>query len=419
MSKSCYSLVALLALQFTSILSAQTAPTDLPSEEPKVQTQPSANKDSASAENQRGTERTPRRQSRRRADIGKRSPAFLGGFAEVVEGSSKATVRVLVDGNSAALGTVVSKQGHILTKASEVDGGEKELTCRLHDGSVHPAKLMATDEEFDVGLLKIEAEGLNVPEWKDAANLPAGTFAAAPAPGKDAIAFGVISVPLRNFSVSSRGYLGVRVGEAEGGVLIETVEPETAASKSGLEAKDVIQSVDEKKVSSPNALIGFLRACKPKQRITLELLRDGEVSTKEVVLGRYVRASGRTPRLTRKDRLGGPLSEDGWGYPSALQHDLVLAPDQCGGPLVTLDGKVIGINIARSSRIRSFAIPSEMVVELMTELGVPDSSEKLEAAEKNLKDLSAKYEAAKKAVREAEQDLREAEEKLKSVQQGN
>ena len=57
------------------------------------------------------------------------------------------------------------------------------------------------------------------------------------------------------------------------------------------------------------------------------------------------------------------------GFP-ALQHDTVLHPDQCGGPLVNLDGKVVGINIARASRVASYAIPADVVVPLIQELTI-------------------------------------------------
>jgi serine protease Do len=63
--------------------------------------------------------------------------------------------------------------------------------------------------------------------------------------------------------------------------------------------------------------------------------------------------------------ISGRLSEQRSGFPSALQHDLYLKPEQCGGPLVDLDGKVVGINIARSGRIESLAIPAPVLIDLL------------------------------------------------------
>jgi serine protease Do len=68
------------------------------------------------------------------------------------------------------------------------------------------------------------------------------------------------------------------------------------------------------------------------------------------------------------NRMGGPLSERRNGFPTILQHDAVLRPSDCGGPLVDLDGKVIGINIARAGRTESYAAPAEALLPLMYDL---------------------------------------------------
>ena len=60
-----------------------------------------------------------------------------------------------------------------------------------------------------------------------------------------------------------------------------------------------------------------------------------------------------------QNNLGGRLSVRRFGFPVALQHDTVLRPDDCGGPVVDLDGRVIGFNIARAGRTESYAIPTE------------------------------------------------------------
>src|SRR5687768_10637427 len=62
----------------------------------------------------------------------KANPAFLALFKPAVEVSSRSTVRILVDGKDAALGTVVSEDGYVITKASEVKGGK--LSVKTRDG---------------------------------------------------------------------------------------------------------------------------------------------------------------------------------------------------------------------------------------------------------------------------------------------
>jgi serine protease Do len=66
--------------------------------------------------------------------------------------------------------------------------------------------------------------------------------------------------------------------------------------------------------------------------------------------------------------MGSFLSNRRSGFPFILQHDTVLKQTDCGGPLVDLDGKVVGINIARAGRVESYAIPAQAVRELLPDL---------------------------------------------------
>ena len=63
-----------------------------------------------------------------------------------------------------------------------------------------------------------------------------------------------------------------------------------------------------------------------------------------------------------------PLSDRRTGFPAVLQHDTVLEPNQCGGPLIDLSGKAIGINIARAGRTESYAIPDDVLRPVIKDL---------------------------------------------------
>jgi len=47
---------------------------------------------------------------------------------------------------------------------------------------------------------------------------------------------------------------------------------------------------------------------------------------------------------------------------------MVIKPSDCGGPLVDLDGKILGINIARAGRVETWALPAEVVTPILKEL---------------------------------------------------
>ena len=72
-----------------------------------------------------------------------------------------------------------------------------------------------------------------------------------------------------------------------------------------------------------------------------------------------------------QDRISGALSERAGGFPRALQHDTILEPQDCGGPLLDLDGKAVGVNIARAGRVISYALPADTVARLMDDVMNP------------------------------------------------
>ena len=49
------------------------------------------------------------------------------------------------------------------------------------------------------------------------------------------------------------------------------------------------------------------------------------------------------------------------GFSKVFSHDADLKPANCGGPIFDLDGNFVGLNIARNSRVRSYAIPRAII----------------------------------------------------------
>src|SRR5204863_7367014 len=139
-----------------------------------------------------------------------------------------------------------------------------------------------------------------------------------------------------------------------GGVKIGSVQPNTGAAKAGLKAGDVIIAIEKKPIPDPDTLMSTIGRYRPKDVITVKFKRDGKEDEVKVPLG------PRPSELSRGDfqnTLGNELSEKRTGFPAILQHDTVVKPSECGGPLVDLDGKVVGINIARAGRIETYAVP--------------------------------------------------------------
>jgi S1-C subfamily serine protease len=75
-----------------------------------------------------------------------------------------------------------------------------------------------------------------------------------------------------------------------------------------------------------------------------------------------VRLAGRVDlfgeEMTRNDMMSGRVSKRRSGFPRVIQHDVIGNASTMGGPLLDLDGRCLGMNIARATRCETFAIPA-------------------------------------------------------------
>jgi len=62
------------------------------------------------------------------------------------------------------------------------------------------------------------------------------------------------------------------------------------------------------------------------------------------------------------------VSRRSQGFELAIEHDTVLQPWLCGGPLVNLRGEAIGLNIARASRVTTYALSARLVQGMLQDL---------------------------------------------------
>ncbi len=290
---------------------------------------------------------------------------MMHAFRDVVAAASNSTVRVLGDGKQVALGAVVRADGYVLTKASELTG---RLQVALPGGTHLAAIVVGTDKTNDLALLKVGAESMAVVPWSDGKPLTVGSWMATPGVAVDPVAVGIVSVATRPggrlLVTPVHGFLGVSLESIDRGARVVQVIPRSAAASAKLLKEDVIIKVDTIEVSSREDLTGYLHKTKPGQKVTLKLRRKGKHITLPITLGKWAGAS----QSDRMNRMGGALSERRTGFSRILQHDGPLAPNQCGGPVVDVAGKVVGINIARAGRIESHALPVEVVKPLLNKM---------------------------------------------------
>ncbi len=296
------------------------------------------------------------------ADVAERDAYVVkNAFREAVSTPAHSTVRILCDGRRAALGTIVDADGLILTKASELTGN---IGCQLFDGRRLEAKIIGVSEDDDLALLKVKADQLPVIRWSEADPPPVGSWLATPGLETVPLSIGVVSVAARVVERRMPA-LGVIIEEGDRGPVVREVLPRSGAAKAGLKSDDVITQLDDKQIGTRNSLVQAIRGHRPGDTVRLILIREGKTLNVDVeLLDLTELANGET----FQEDIGGRLSKRRTGFALALQHDTVLQPNQCGGPLVDLDGQVVGINIARASRVASYALPAAVVKPVVEKL---------------------------------------------------
>ena len=282
-------------------------------------------------------------------------------FKSVVEKARHSTLLVKCDGKTVALATVVDANGFLITKASELTD---PIVCEAN-GQTYAAKLIGVHKETDLAMLKIDAKDLKPVEWAEAGEqLSVGRWVVSAGMNELPLAVGNVSVPRRKIA-RPRGYLGIQLAQDEVAPRIVVVFPNSGAANAGLKVGDVIRQVGTQTIQTTKALRDNIGKYHPGDVIRLAISRGDEAIDVEATLGG---ASVFMPAGGRRNVIAGPLSDRRTGFPAAFTHDTVLKPTQCGGPLVDLSGKTVGINIARAGRTSTFALPAETVVALLDDL---------------------------------------------------
>jgi len=84
------------------------------------------------------------------------------------------------------------------------------------------------------------------------------------------------------FQAAQSAAVGRVYGFANGGVLVSTVTPNGPAAKAGIQAQDVITSVDGKTIKNGDELVGIISEKQPGSTVRLGILRGGKPLTLDV-----------------------------------------------------------------------------------------------------------------------------------------
>ena len=270
-------------------------------------------------------------------------------------------VQIVSDGKTVSLGVIVSDDGYLLTKLSELS--VDPIRVRLSDGRLQPARVAAVRRKNDLALLRIEGVDKPLkPAKLDDYSPSVGNFLVSVGRGGNPLGIGVVGVGLRK--VEHNGRLGVVLDDSRGQATVQGVWPDSGADAAGVVPGDQILAINGRAESDRTSVIRVLREMFPGESVRLTILRDGA----KLDLDAKIRDLGVMQESENDSKVNGKRSTRLSGFEQVIQHDTVLNPNECGGPVVDSQGRFIGINIARAGRVVSYALPASIVSEDMVSM---------------------------------------------------
>jgi serine protease Do len=300
--------------------------------------------------------------------------------------AAQSTVRVWSGKKRLAYGTVIGDGRQVLTKWSEVANDPNTLVVDGPNREVHDASIVGVYEDEDLAVLEINGNALTPITWSDA-KPPLGAFLVAPQPDGKPAAFGVVSVLERNLRETDLAFLGVICDlEYKGqGVKVREVQTKTGAEAAGIKPGDIVLEINGRPISGLMELKSTLTGTRPGETVPLRMRTNGGEKTLNVTLSKRPELPKiYNPRLDQMERMGGKISRVRDSFTQVLQSDMRPEPNQIGGPVVDLEGRVIGITIARADRTRSFIMPSAAVKNMLARPAKDSSTAEVREPEKQV-----------------------------------
>jgi S1-C subfamily serine protease len=309
--------------------------------------------------------------------VQRQATEFIDAVRPAVRSVVPSTVWVWADTGrgkrSVAYGTIVQDGTKALTKWSEIAMARGPIQVVGGDGTTATAMVVGVYQEEDLALLQLKGASYQPVKLVASETPKLGRFLIAASPDDTPVSVGVVAVEERSLREKDQAFLGVvaNTDPPAKGLRISKVEEGSAAGVAGLEEGDLILSVGGRVVGNLIELKSALSGYRPGDRVEIRYNRKGAEAVANAELKERNVDYPEFPngRLRQMERMGADekgLSLVHEGFPSVIQTDLRVGREQCGGPVVDLEGKVVGIGIARADRTRSFVIPAKHVVDLLS-----------------------------------------------------
>lgn len=268
------------------------------------------------------------------------------------------------EGEPVALGTWVGpKLG--LTKNSQLDPDAGLWLASKAEGTRLPAEVVTRNEALDLALVRLDPaaeigdagiEPVTLPATQPELGLGGWLVSAVAEPRRPAM-IGVVAAPHREIP-SSGAIMGLELSsEGErGAVTILNASPGGPAHAAGLRSGDVLTRFNGADVGGSREVIRSLRRMRPGDWVRLSVQREQREEPLEVRL--------RLVSRTQVERFwfgnhwtDGGLSARSDDFPEVIHHATPVPANKMGGAVFDIEGRWLGLNIARFDRVTTFALP--------------------------------------------------------------
>ena len=297
-------------------------------------------------------------------DLTRHGSMIKSAFIGVVQQSQHVVVEVEINREITCPGTLIEyrakgKSALVVCKASllgEHVSLQDQFRCHAIAGAWQSAKFLGYDKDLDLSFLRVDfPDAKKQIEIRHAKNSQPGQWLISPGyQQKLPLGVGVLGAEPREID-SSAGYAGLSVDETEQGLSITKVMANSGAAHAGFLTGDFLMESEERPASKRRWLSRLLGQYEPGDWLIVLAKRGEEVIRFDLQIGTTWNST--LNRQALMNRFGSDVSERRTGFRSVIQHDTILHPKHCGGPIVNLKGELVGVNIARAGRTDTLAVP--------------------------------------------------------------
>jgi S1-C subfamily serine protease len=275
----------------------------------------------------------------------------------ITQRSRACVVTILNGGTPVALGTVVDEDGLAVVMASTLP---PRPHCRLPDGGVAELTVVGYDRSFDLAVVRVPMKLVRPVALADVEPVPAGTVVAAVGPDGDPRVIGVVSVTTRKLAGAEvpvyelplqvradRWWVYGQPSESGGGYTV--LMAYGLAKVVGIKPGDQLVSVAGRPIATDDDIATAIREQRSGDVVALVVERGGKRQTLELPLLPDVSVNA-TNATWRSD-----------DYPIALEYSPPVRTTECGGLLVDLSGRVLGVTVGRANTHAGWAIPADAI----------------------------------------------------------